>query len=105
MLGNAAERKYAIDWMQKLDLIVVADMNMNETAQYADIVLPVAHWFEVEDAFANYSTHPYVIYQEKAIDPLFECKSDFEINKLTSRKAWIWKTISFFRRRVPEVMA
>ncbi len=86
VLGNVAERQYAMEWMKKLDLIVVADMNMNETAQYADIVLPVAHWFEVEDAFANYSTHPYVIYQEKAIDPLFECKSDFEITKMLADK-------------------
>jgi molybdopterin-containing oxidoreductase family molybdopterin binding subunit len=86
MLGNAAERKYALDWMKKLDLIVVADMNMNETAQYADIVLPVAHWFEVEDAFCNYSTHPYLIYQDKAVDPLYECKPDFEITKMIAEK-------------------
>lgn len=86
MLGNAAERKYAFEWMKKLELIVVADMNMNETAQYADIVLPVAHWFEVEDAFCNYSTHPYVIYQDKAIEPLYECKPDFEIVKMLAEK-------------------
>lgn len=86
MLGNAAERKYAKEWMEKLELIVVADMNMNETAQYADIVLPVAHWFEVEDAFCNYSTHPYVIYQDRAIEPLYECKPDFEIVKMLAEK-------------------
>ncbi|WP_019240569.1 MULTISPECIES: molybdopterin-dependent oxidoreductase [Bacillus] len=86
MLGNAAERKYALDWMKKLDLVVVADMNMNETAQNADILLPVAHWFEVEDVYCAYSTHPYVIYQEKAIDPLYECKSDFEIVKMIAEK-------------------
>lgn len=86
MLGNAADRKYALEWMDKLDLVVVADMNMNETAQHADILLPVAHWFEVEDMFSTYSTHPYVIYQEKAIEPLFECKSDFQITKMIAEK-------------------
>jgi len=86
MLANAAQRKYALDWMNKLDFIAVADMNMNETAQYADILLPVAHWFEHVDAFANYSTHPYVLWQEKAIDPLYECKPDFEITKMIAEK-------------------
>lgn len=85
-LGNGAERKATLEVMKKLEFIVVADMNMNETAQYADILLPVAHWFEVDDVFVNYSTHPYVILQEKAIDPLYECKSDFEIYKLLADK-------------------
>lgn len=86
MLGNSAQRKYALDWLNKLDFIAVADMNMNETAQYADILLPVAHWFEHVDAFCNYSTHPYVLWQEKAIDPLYECKPDFEITKMIAEK-------------------
>lgn len=86
ILGNGIERKYMLDWLNKLDFIAVADMNMNETAQYADILLPVAHWFEVEDAYCNYSTHPYLLYQEKAIEPLYECKSDFEIIKMIAKK-------------------
>lgn len=85
-LGNGAERKATLEVLKKLEFIVVADMNMNETTQYADILLPVAHWFEVDDVFVNYSTHPYVILQEKAIEPLYECKSDFEIYKLLAEK-------------------
>ncbi|TWH59990.1 molybdopterin-containing oxidoreductase family molybdopterin binding subunit [Desulfitobacterium sp. LBE] len=86
VVANSAERKYTLDWLNKMEFIAVADMNMNETAQYADILLPVSHWFEQEEAFCNYSTHPYVIFQEKAIDPLYECKADFEINKLIAQK-------------------
>lgn len=86
VIANSAERKYTLDWLNKMEFIAVADMNMNETAQYADILLPVAHWFEQEDAFCNYSTHPYVLFQEKAIEPLYECKSDFEINKKIAEK-------------------
>ncbi len=85
-IGNDAERKTTIEWLSMLDFIAVADMNMNETAQYADILLPVAHWFEVVDTFCNYSTHPYVIWQDKAIEPLYECKSDFEIANLIAEK-------------------
>lgn len=86
VISNGAERKNTLDWLSKMDFIAMADMNMNETAQYADILLPAAHWFEVDDAFCNYSTHPYVLIQEKALEPLYECKSDFEINKLLAEK-------------------
>lgn len=85
-LGNAAQRQGTIDWMKKLDFIAVADMNMNETARYADILLPVAHWFEVKDVFACFGTQPHLLLQEKAIEPLYECKSDFEITKLLAEK-------------------
>ena len=82
VIGNSCERQSVLESMNKLDFIVVADMNMNETSQYADILLPVAHWFEVEDIFMNYSTHPYVLLQEKAVEPPYECKSDYEIFRL-----------------------
>jgi molybdopterin-containing oxidoreductase family molybdopterin binding subunit len=85
-LSNAAQRQGTIDWMKKLDFVAVADMNMNETARYADILLPVAHWFEVKDLFACFGTHPYMLLQEKAVEPPYECKSDFEITKLIAEK-------------------
>ncbi|UWG96699.1 molybdopterin-dependent oxidoreductase [Dehalobacter sp. DCM] len=86
LIGNQAERNYTLEWLNKMDFIVVADMNMNETSLYADILLPVAHWFEVDDLFVNYSTHPYVLLQEKAIEPLYECKSDYQIIKMIAEK-------------------
>lgn len=67
---------------QKIDFLIVADISMTETAMYADILLPVAHWFEVMDMFDNCHNHPYAIWQEKIIEPQFESKSDFDIFKL-----------------------
>lgn len=87
LLNNMADRNSVIEWMDKLEFIVVADMNMNETAQYADMVLPAAHWFEIEDLFTIYQSHPYFLWQDKAIDPLFESKPDFEIYQLIAEKA------------------
>lgn len=84
--GNRIDRRNTLEALKKLDFIAVADMNMNETAQYADILLPVAHWFELDDIFISYSAHPYVLLQEKAVEPLYECKSDFEIVKLLADK-------------------
>lgn len=80
--GNTAERTTIMDAVNKVEFIVMADMNMNETTKYADILLPAAHWFEQDDCFVCYSTHPYVLLQEKAVEPLFEAKSDYQICKL-----------------------
>ena len=78
---NVADRQRAIRFLNSVDLVVVADFNMCETARYADIVLPVAGWYEIEEV-GHGGTAPFVNYLEKAIDPLYESKSDFEIYKL-----------------------
>lgn len=81
-VANLTDRKAFLKVFDQLDLVVVADMTMGDTAQYADIVLPVAHWFEVSDMHGMISQVPYLMLQEKAMDPLYECKSDLEIARL-----------------------
>ncbi len=78
---NAADREYMKKWLEKVEFIVMADINMNESARYADMLLPAAHWFEEEDVFNLFSTHPYALFQEKVCDPLFEARTDFDILK------------------------
>lgn len=102
VLCNMAERQYTLDWLKKMEFVVVADMNMNETAQHADILLPVAHWFEQTDAFCAYHTHPHVLWQDKAIDPPYECKTDFQIYKLLAEKMGYGK---FFNMTEEEYIA
>ena len=81
-IANVTERKRLLEAFDKMDLVVVADITMGDTAQYADIVLPVAHWFEIDDMHGFISQVPYLILQEKAMEPLYESKSDLEIIKL-----------------------
>ncbi|WP_139651200.1 molybdopterin-containing oxidoreductase family protein [Raoultibacter phocaeensis] len=81
-----ADHAYAVECFKKIDFLVVADITMTETAMYADIMLPVAHWFEVTDLHTNCHTHPYFVWQEKAIEPQFESKSDFDILKTIAEK-------------------
>ena len=65
----------------KMEMIVVADTMMTDTACYADYVLPVAHWFEVEDI--TYGGAAFTMsYNEKAVDPPFECKPDTDIVRM-----------------------
>lgn len=76
------DRNYTMKWLSGLDYVVVADMVMSETAKYADIILPVAYWFEQEDALWQSINLPFALWQDKVTDPLFESKTDVEIAKL-----------------------
>ncbi|ARU48057.1 molybdopterin-dependent oxidoreductase [Sulfurospirillum diekertiae] len=78
------DRNQLIRMFQQLDLVVVADQFFNETAKWADIVLPVATQFEEYDVNVSY-WHYWMTLNEQAIKPLFEVKSDVEIAALLSK--------------------
>ena len=61
-----------------MDYVVVADSVMTDTAKYADMVLPIAQWFELEEV-SNAGQTSSLNYNEKAIDPLYESKPDPQI--------------------------
>lgn len=85
MLCNESGRPELIEAVKKIDFVVCADCTMTDTAEYADIVLPIPHVFETED-IAGMPFVPYFPYQPKIVDPLYECKSDFEIlNEIATR--------------------
>lgn len=79
-LHNQTDRNSWLELFEKLELVVVADCIMTETARYADILLPVPHFFEV-DSFRSWGL-PYMRINEKAVNPPYECKGDFEITNL-----------------------
>lgn len=65
-LTNANTSK-VIEALSKLDLLVVKDLFMTETAQLADYVLPAASYLEREELHYNASGH-YVFLSEKTVD-------------------------------------
>lgn len=71
-------------WIQKvlpkLDLVVVADLYYTPSVKYADIVLPVAHWYETEEIVMG-GEMPFFLYRDKAVEPQGEAKPDWEIWK------------------------
>lgn len=79
---NAVDRNYTTEWLNAMEFVVVAEQTMTETAMYADILLPAAHWFEQTEMFVSYSSAPFIEWNEKAIEPLYESKNDFQIYKL-----------------------
>ncbi|WP_334129645.1 nitrate reductase subunit alpha [Sneathiella sp.] len=69
----------------KLDLLVTLDFRMSTTCVYSDIVLPTASWYEKNDLNTS-DMHPFIHPLSKAIDPVWQSKSDWEIYKGFARK-------------------
>jgi len=62
-----------------LELVVVCDLFMTPSAKFADYVLPVASFYECTDLCVATFYHSYLQLQQKVMEPLYECKSDFRI--------------------------
>ena len=82
VVSNQTDQNKTLELMNAIEFIVIQDMTMNDTALYADILLPACHWFETEDLRVRYYCNPYLLWNEKAVEPLYESKPDFEIYKL-----------------------
>ena len=80
--GTVDQVAYKNEVFDKMDFIVTADLAFTDTARYSDIVLPVAHYYEMEDVISASGGLPYVQFSEKAIDPLFEAKAETDIARL-----------------------
>lgn len=63
--------------LKKLEFLVVQDLFLTETAKYADVVLPASSFAEKEGTFTN--TDRLVQKTNKAIEPFFQSKPDWEI--------------------------
>ena len=85
MSNFAQQNVWFDDILPNIDFKVVVDTEFTDNARYADIVLPAAFWFEVNDLRVSYN-NPYMLYQEKVIEPLYESKPDGEIIALIGRK-------------------
>jgi len=86
--------------LKKLDLLVVIDLFMTDTAELADIVLPASSFVErsgIGYVYAVTSGIPYLMLRKKLIEPLWESKSDWEFWSELGRKmgyadAFPWQT-------------
>lgn len=70
--------------LQKLDFLIVQDIFLTETAQFADVVLPAASFAEKDGTFTN--TERRVQRVRKAVEPVGLAKADWEIVSEVSKR-------------------
>ena len=87
--GNPASQNPAVHRLRRglagLDLVVVVDQFMTDTAALADYVLPAKTMFEEEDLVTAY-WHPYLQWRAKMLDPPGEVKPETDIWRLLSER-------------------
>lgn len=71
-------------WKQ-LDLVVDINYRMDTTALYSDVVLPAASYYEKTDLNST-DCHSFMHPFGKALEPLFESKTDWDIFAALARK-------------------
>jgi len=75
-LNQFANTNKGVKAFKQLDFIVVTEQFMTPTAKFADILLPATTHLERSGVYTGGGR---LFYSEKAIEPLFEAKSDFQI--------------------------
>ncbi len=79
--GRPDKNKIISDVIDKMEFIVCQDVAFTDSAVYADIVLPAAHYYEVEDIYGSTLSY-HVQHGPKIVEPAFEAKPDLQIAKL-----------------------
>jgi assimilatory nitrate reductase catalytic subunit len=81
---SAPDARVVSERLAALDLLVVCDFVLSETAAIADVVLPVLQWAEEEGTLTNLEGR--VLRRRKAVTPPAGCRGELEIwSELASR--------------------
>ena len=69
-----------IDALEHIEFFAAQDNFLTPTVRYADIVLPATTFWERNDIHTPWAgAGHYVIYMQKAIEPMYECRNDLEV--------------------------
>ncbi|RVW05293.1 molybdopterin oxidoreductase family protein [Rhodococcus xishaensis] len=74
---SAPRAGHVVDRLQSLDLLVVCDFLLSETAAMADVVLPVLQWAEEEGTMTSLEGR--VLRRRRGVEPPGEARSELEV--------------------------
>lgn len=77
--SNINRTKKLLEDESKVEFIVCSDLYMTPTAKYADILLPGTSFFERYDIGKPWHFGDYIIFGNKSIDPIFECRNEYDV--------------------------
>lgn len=92
-----------IEALRKLDLLVVCDIYMSDTAWYADVVLPESTYLERDEGFMDASgAAPAYVLRQQVVKPLYDTKPHWQIFKDLAAKLDLaayfpWQDMDEFR--------
>lgn len=79
---KAANWNKTLEWIDSLDFVCLADIYHSSVTDFVDMVLPVCSKFECADEVGGVKcANAHILANLKVLDPLFESKSDFYIEK------------------------
>ncbi len=84
LVSTGADSNYIRKSLESLDFLVVQDLFLSETAQYADVVLPASASLEKEGTFVNTERRIQRIYE--VMEPYADTKPDWEVLQMLARK-------------------
>jgi DMSO reductase family type II enzyme molybdopterin subunit len=70
----------------KLELAVDMNWRVSTTGMFSDYILPVAGWYEKTGLKYTVGMIPFLNYSDRAVEPVYESKSDWEIYGLLARR-------------------
>ncbi|MFB6077957.1 MAG: formate dehydrogenase subunit alpha [Halarchaeum sp.] len=83
-------KKHADEVLEEMEFLVVQDLFLNETAKYADVVLPAVSFLEKEGTFTN--TDRRVQKVNPVLEPKGDARADWEIlQSLANRMGREWE--------------
>ncbi len=98
------DQTHVIKALEKTEFLVVQDMFITETAEFADVILPAAAFAEKDGHFTN--TERRVQRINKIIEPPKGVKTDWEIIQLIANAMgsdWNYKTVSDITKEINEL--
>lgn len=79
---KAAHWGKTLEWLDSLDFSMLADVYHSSVADYVDLVVPACSKFESIDEIGGVkNANGYVVANQRVIDPLFQAKPDFYIER------------------------